>query len=182
MEWFADKYIEAEIVKGKPYFIVRRGKMACSNCFRNLYFLNKNFYYKWISKFEKGAVSYGYRKGRSQSKAKDDAMLWLEDYGKYRGDLMPDKEITMLPYKTRKVDVHTRYTDEVIEMKKPSISKTGFYTLWRENFRYLKIKKVSYYIFISSFNQSPTNKVEGFSRFALVHLSVHQISFRHCFS
>lgn len=144
VEWFSDKFIDAEFDEEKPLFFISKGNTVCGQCFRSLYKLNKNFYYKWIVKFEEGAVSSGFQKGRPVSKAKEDVVLWLHDYAKYRGDLMPDKEIIMLPYKTRKIDVYNLYVNEMTDKLLVSVSPATFYQMWKREFKNLKIKKVCF--------------------------------------
>ncbi|XP_071152358.1 uncharacterized protein [Mytilus edulis] len=143
VEWFSDKFIDADFDAEKPLFFVNKGKTVCGQCFRSLYKVNKNFYYKWIEKFCNGAISSGYIKGRPVSKAKEDTVLWLQDYAKYRGDFMPDRDITMLPYKTRKIDVYNLYVNEMTEKLTISVSKATFYHMWKNEFRILKIKKTN---------------------------------------
>lgn len=142
VEWFSEQYRNAELVNGKPYFTIQREKSACGKCFISIFNLNKNFYYKWLAKCEEGAISSGYRKCRSQSKTMEEAMMWLEDYAKYRGDFMPDRQVIMLPYKTRKHDIYKYYVDEMNEKFLPSIAQATFYAMWSEHFKDVKIKKV----------------------------------------
>lgn len=107
-----------------------------------LYRLDKSFYYKYISKFEKGALSAGYRNAKTLHKTSELAMDWLNDYAVFHGDQMPDKGIVLLAYKTRKIDIFNQYFDETVEKMQRTVSRSNFYKIWADNFPSLKIKQV----------------------------------------
>lgn len=107
-----------------------------------MYRLDNSFYYKYISKFEKGALSAGYRNVKTLQKTSELAIDWLNDYAVFHGDQMPDKGIVLLAYKTRKIDIFNQYFDETVEKMQRTVSRSNFYKIWADNFPGLKIKQV----------------------------------------
>ncbi|KAK3099791.1 hypothetical protein FSP39_009712, partial [Pinctada imbricata] len=142
VEWFSEKYSEAINKQKMIKFTVDNGQHVCGTCFRNLYRLDKTFYYKQIGYFEHGAVAAGFQKSKSICDSTDKLIDWLKDYSAFHGDKMPDKGITLLPYKTRKVDIYNVYEEEQIEKMERVVSQATFYRVWDEHFEDLKIKKV----------------------------------------
>lgn len=143
VEWFSDKYSEAINKEISVRYTIEDGRQICAKCFRNLYRLDKSFYYKYISKFEKGALSAGYRNAKTLHKTSELAMDWLNDYAVFHGDQMPDKGIVLLAYKTRKIDIFNQYFDETVEKMQRTVSRSNFYKIWADNFPSLKIKQTN---------------------------------------
>lgn len=146
VEWFCDKFIEADFIGEKIKYAIGIGNYACGFCFKNLYKIDKNFYYKWIRhvrRFNHGSISSGFRKGRPVARETEDASLWLSEYSQYRGDHLPVKSIIELPYKTRKNDIYKCYLEEQTENMRVSVSRSSFYTIWKTRFTNLKIKQTN---------------------------------------
>ena len=138
-----DKLAESKGDSKARMFFTDGGRAVCSNCFRKLYRLNKNFYYKACRQYKFGAVSVGFRSARRISQVTMDCIRWIKSYAYFHGDKMPDKKLILLPYKTRKTTLYLQYVSEQTEDMKVSASKANFFSLWKHKFRHLKIKKVS---------------------------------------
>lgn len=140
--WFSDKYAEAIDRETKIKFMIDAGKVVCGVCFRNLYRMDKNFYARQLKKYEVGAVAAGYRTPRSNTDMSQVAVRWLKDYATFCGDRMPDRDIVLLPYRTRKIDIFQQYHDELTEAMQKTLCRSTFYAMWKQSFPHLKIKQV----------------------------------------
>ena len=144
VEWFYDKLSEGRSKNKKTYFPTIGGNDVCSVCFRLLYYINKNFYFKHRKKFSEGCRSAGMKNLRKIGRGRDAAILWLNDYVCCHADQMPDSPIRLLPYKYRKAMVYDSSVEDMMDKEENVISFSSFRNLWNEEFPYLKIKQVSY--------------------------------------
>ena len=118
------------------------GKEVCQRAFCALLRLDKNTITNARKKSDRSAKASVIRSEKSFSKKTIQAMNWFEDFAKAYGDRMPNTKDILLPYKTRKVCVFEKYKTDV--QSSDRVSKTMFFSLWKERFPYLKIKEASF--------------------------------------
>lgn len=145
VQWFYDKLFESELMGPKRYFICDGGNKLCQNAFRDVYNINKNFYYKFLSKFTNGALAPGLSRvhQNERSKRNTEVIAWLEDYSIYHGDRMPDSMEFKLAYGTTKLSIYKSYQTEMKEKRMNVMSQSTFYKIWENEFRHVKIKQVA---------------------------------------
>ena len=112
----------------------------CRNAFSKLLRINKNRLTALKKKAIYGAVTNAGCSQKTASVKLTEAISWLEQYATLYGDRMPDLKKVMLPYKTEKFAVFLKYRQET----KNSVSKSSFYSVWKDYFPHLKIKEVSF--------------------------------------
>ncbi|XP_053403787.1 uncharacterized protein LOC123534087 [Mercenaria mercenaria] len=145
VEWFMDKVVESVDSSGRVKwlsFVIEGGKKVCGTCFRKLYRIDKNFYYKYLKKAQQGKQSASVRYTRSYSESRNLADTWLDCYAFYHADRMPDTGVLMLPYRTRKIDIYNLYKNEMTDQFKYPVSKSLFYNIWNRK-KNLKIKQTN---------------------------------------
>ena len=142
-QWFIDKVRESTYDdKNSLKFIIEGGLQICSSCFRKIYSINKNFYYKYLTFARLGKSSPALKQRRKSSNATENAVLWLHQYAYYHADRMPDAPVLMLPYKSRKSDIYNTYLQDKNEHFEASVSRSQFFNIWKQQFKSLKIKQV----------------------------------------
>ena len=142
-EWMMDKIEESAKINGKKFFSIFDGKSACMKCFCLLYNISKTVYYKNQNKMQSGRTSSGIKKQRRRSEPQIEAHSWLNHYSTCFGDKMPDRDEIFLPYKFRKRAVYEKYSYEKTQKMKQPVALSSFMRMWKKDFRWLKIKKVS---------------------------------------
>lgn len=115
------------------------GVTLCSRAFQQLLNVNKNTFSRAISMEQKDALSIPTKKPRDMCDNSLLAIVWLEDYGTFYGDRMPDSNKIMLPYKTKKTALYRQYREECRES---CISRAQFLKLWATRFPHMKVKQV----------------------------------------
>ena len=76
VEWFYDKLSEGRSKNKKTYFPTIGGNDVCSVCFRLLYYINKNFYFKHRKKLSEGFRSAWMKNLRKIGRVRDDAIYF----------------------------------------------------------------------------------------------------------
>ncbi|KAK3108210.1 hypothetical protein FSP39_003259 [Pinctada imbricata] len=143
LEWLYDKFDEARRKNDQLQFLIDGGNVACQRCFRALYMINKTGYYKVLTRYRRGSISIGNRRGRDESKITKEAYRWLKEYAYFHSDRMPDTGHQMLPNKTRKNSIYKLYVDEKTENMEYSVSEATFNKVWRTQIPNLKIKQTN---------------------------------------
>ena len=143
VEWFYDKAMDCQDVSSHPLWSSENGNRICSKAFRDIYGIQKNFFYKYLTKFKNGAVAAGKDRCQFPSSTYNRAMTWLQEFATDYGDRMPHTQDILLPYKTRKLSVWEKYSNETAEAMESQLGCSTFQTMWKKHFPHLKIKKVS---------------------------------------
>ena len=123
------------------YIRLDTGKEVCQRAFCSLLRVNKNALTSARKQSKRDAKAGTTKSEKTISKKVIQTMNWFEDFAKVYGDRMPNTKDILLPYKTRKVCVFEKYKSDILVSDQ--ISKTMFFTMWKERFPYLKIKEVS---------------------------------------
>ncbi|XP_053405148.1 uncharacterized protein LOC128558898 [Mercenaria mercenaria] len=113
--WFHSKTMRMQLLK---YYISHSKKKGifrfihveqftlCSKAFCSVFWVNKNTLSRAIQMNSKNVATVPGKNPRDMSEKTLLLINWLEDYGTYHGDRMPDTVDILLPYKTVKTDLY----------------------------------------------------------------------------
>lgn len=139
-QWLLDKFSEQDFSKKHSLLRTEKGISVCVQGFLLLYGINRTIFYAIRRSFLRGKIFSDGVRLRSRSLAYLNALNWMETYASYHGDRMPTCSTVYLPYRTKKINVYRRYTEEVHGQK---LKQAAFYQMWTTSFTSLKIKEVS---------------------------------------
>ncbi|XP_053381348.1 uncharacterized protein LOC128549110 [Mercenaria mercenaria] len=136
-------YISHSTTSGKfKYIPISSNLQVCSKAFLIIYRVNKNTFSRAIDMDRRDVASLPGKKPRDSSEKTLILINWLEDYGTYHGDRMPDSGDVLLPYRTKKTSLFEKYKLESAQWSYQAVSRTQFYKTWDTYFPHMKIKKV----------------------------------------
>ncbi|XP_052820902.1 uncharacterized protein LOC128246640 [Mya arenaria] len=115
--------------EGRFTYIFYNKKKLCVNSFLKLLRINKNNFYLSNNDFAP--------KGKSKDARTLNDINWLENCASFYGDRMPNSNDILLPYKTVKESIYTKYTRE----EDHPVSRAQFFKTWKSYFPPLKIKQ-----------------------------------------
>jgi hypothetical protein len=140
---FLKYYISHSEKCGKFRFLKVDKLTLCSKAFCVLYRIDKNTFSRGLAMERKNTATVVGKQPREISGQSLNLMNWLEDYGTYHGDRMPDTKDVLLPYKSVKTDLYWKYNIETQNCGNHPVSKSQFFKIWDTYFPHLKIKKVT---------------------------------------
>ncbi|XP_060568789.1 uncharacterized protein LOC132727367, partial [Ruditapes philippinarum] len=134
-------YIRNSTKIGKFRFVsVTSNLSLCTYAFIRCLNISKN---KLTCAFEAHEQNELSTPGKNSRSVQDNSLVlvtWMEKYAEMHGDRMPNTNQILLPYGLTKNDLYGKYKEECTT--KP-VSRSQFYTTWKQHFPHVKIKKTN---------------------------------------
>ena len=143
ISWMSSKVGMSQKLGKFTYVFLDNGQGVCLKAVQNILHINKNTLTK-ARRNSRNNVLASFPTMRGIQTQSIECISWLETYASMYGDRIPNSKDILLPFKTLKKHVYEAYKLDMDSI----VSEKTFFTIWKNHFPQLKIKKVQF-LFIS---------------------------------